>query len=195
MSRIKLLIKNVGQPCHEATIEGNILNELQQIVGGWIEAYQFNQREPEIPDYICCICNEDGALKKLPPNIYDFVGNLAIVKRGAEDFESLSEEDIALCKSILDKAEPDKPQLFSLGVCTATRGAGDTLESHQMMNMLKRHSTGDFGELCEEDIKVNMDSIKYGARVLSKYTVNGNEYYVITEADRTVTTILLTDEY
>lgn len=195
MKRIKLLIKNVGKPCIEAVIEGDILKELQTIVGGYIDAYPLSPRNSKFPANVCCICNEDGGILGLQPNVYEFLGDIAIVARGEDDFISLTSEQIEICRTILNSAEPYNIQLFELGVCSVTSGANKHLTQDQMYRLLQRHSTGDFGELCEEDIQTNMNSIKYGTRVLSKYTVDDREYYVITEADRSHTTILLTDEY
>lgn len=195
MKRIKLLIKNVGKTCIEAVIEGNILKELQEIVGGYIDAYPLSPRDNKFPANVCCICNEDGSILGLQPNVYDFLGDIVIVAMGEDDFISLTSEQIEICKEILDNAKPYIPPLFEFGACSVTRGANEYLTQDQMCRLLQRHSTGDFGELCEEDIQTNMNSIKYGDRVLSKYTVDDREYYVITEANRSYTTILLTDEY
>lgn len=195
MRKIKLLIKKVGQPCIEAVIDGNVLNELQQIVGGYIDAYQLSPRDAHFPKDICCVCNEEGALIGLEKNVYDFVGDIAILKRGAEDFESLTQEDIELCKSLLDKAEPDKPQLFDVGECRATKGVQEILDKDQMFHLLDKHITGDFGDLCDEDKMTNIMAIRYGERILSRYELFGDVFYVITEADRSCTTILLASEY
>jgi len=52
-----------------------------------------------------------------------------------------------------------------------------------------------WGELGEEDKKLNDQALEEGSRILSKYTVRGQSVYVITEWDRSATTILRTDEY
>jgi hypothetical protein len=58
------------------------------------------------------------------------------------------------------------------------------------MNFLSRHVTGDWGELDEEDQKENQSSLKKGFRLLSSYKTNAREkVWVITEADRSVTTL------
>ncbi len=60
---------------------------------------------------------------------------------------------------------------------------------------LARHAAADWGELCPHDRRENELSVKHGWRVLSSYPVGGRRVWVITEADRSVTTILLPEEY
>jgi hypothetical protein len=62
--------------------------------------------------------------------------------------------------------------------------------------LLRRHVTGDWGDLCEEDLQENRIAINRGFRILSAYTLSTQEkVWVITEADRSATTILLPSEY
>jgi hypothetical protein len=64
------------------------------------------------------------------------------------------------------------------------------------MEFLSRHVTGDWGELREEDRKENQFSLEKGFRLLSSYKTHaGDRVWVITEANRSHTTILLPDEY
>jgi hypothetical protein len=60
---------------------------------------------------------------------------------------------------------------------------------------LARHATGDWGELCAFDRRQNEIALRDGCRVLSSYDVSAERVWVITEADRSVTTILLPEEY
>jgi hypothetical protein len=60
---------------------------------------------------------------------------------------------------------------------------------------LARHATGDWGDLCAFDRRQNEIALREGLRVLSSYLVGGECVWVITEADRSVTTILLPEEY
>ncbi|MDE3075945.1 MAG: plasmid related protein [Chloroflexota bacterium] len=65
-----------------------------------------------------------------------------------------------------------------------------------MLDLLFRHVSGDWGELDEEDKAENELSLREGFRLLSAYTLrNGEKIWIITEADRSVTTLLLPDEY
>ena len=62
---------------------------------------------------------------------------------------------------------------------------------------MQRHVTGDWGELSEEDRRENELSVKEGFRILSAYKLprTGVKLWIITEADRSATTLLLPDEY
>lgn len=87
---------------------------------------------------------------------------------------------------------------FSLGRVVATPGALLVLKqaNQNPFEFLGRHQVGDWGELCEEDKKENEFSLKNGFRILSAYrTRNDVKIWIITEADRSVTTLLLPHEY
>lgn len=88
--------------------------------------------------------------------------------------------------------------LFSVGQIVATPGALTALEKSGQtpLEFLARHVRGEWGELDEEDRRENQLSLKRGFRLLSSYrTQAGDTVWVITEADRSVTTLLLPDEY
>ncbi len=90
------------------------------------------------------------------------------------------------------------PPRFPHGRCVATRAAIDaTIESGEdLCSFVRRHHGGDWGEICDEDAQANEDAPTDGSRLLSAYfTKNNTKLYVITEADRSVTTVLLADEY
>jgi len=61
--------------------------------------------------------------------------------------------------------------------------------------LLARHATGDWGETCAFDRRQNEIALREGYRVLSSYDVLAGRVWVITEADRSITTILLPEEY
>ena len=90
-------------------------------------------------------------------------------------------------------------QLFPMGQIVATPGAlAAIIDDAQQLpqEFLQRHSQGDWGEVCEEDSKENNFSVIQGFRILSAYTLNnGTKIWIITESDRSVTTILLPEEY
>ena len=89
----------------------------------------------------------------------------------------------------------NKP-LFKLGKCVATANVMEILNQSEMMDLITRHVTGDFGDLDKHDSKLNNNAIKNNDdRVFSAYTVNGEKIYVITEWDRSVTTVLLASDY
>ena len=90
------------------------------------------------------------------------------------------------------------PARFALGAIVATPGALGALEEagESPGIFIKRHITGDWGELDEEDRRENELSVAHGFRLLSSYTLsNGTKIWVITEADRSSTTLLLPSEY
>jgi hypothetical protein len=87
---------------------------------------------------------------------------------------------------------------FPLGRVVATPGALKALEeaNQNAFEFLKRHQAGDWGDLCEEDKDENEFSVRNGFRILSAYrTRNDVKIWVITEADRSATTVLLPHEY
>jgi len=88
--------------------------------------------------------------------------------------------------------------LFPLGQIVATPGALATLaRANQTPNeFMLRHVSGDWGELDAHDLAENTYSLKHGFRVMSSYrTKSGDTLWLITEADRAITTLLLPEEY
>ncbi len=88
--------------------------------------------------------------------------------------------------------------LFDLGQTVMTIGAKDALEesNQQPFEFIKLHQSGDWGIVGKEDAQENEFSLKNGFRLLSAYrTANGEKLWIITEADRSITTILLPSEY
>ena len=85
---------------------------------------------------------------------------------------------------------------FPLGLVVATTGAYDTLTPLDIKRGLFLHSQGDWGDVCEEDKALNDQALVEGTRLLSAYHAeDGTKFWVITEADRSATTVLLPDEY
>ena len=87
---------------------------------------------------------------------------------------------------------------FQLGQIVATPGALAALEEagEEPVTYLARHLVGDWGEVCEEDAKENEFSVKNGFRILSAYTLStGVKIWILTEADRSSTCLLLPEEY
>lgn len=88
--------------------------------------------------------------------------------------------------------------LFRLGRCVATPGALEDLEESENTaeELLRRHQTGDWGDLGQEDKATNEDALKTGGRIFSAYILStGVKIWLITEWDRSATTILLPSEY
>jgi hypothetical protein len=87
---------------------------------------------------------------------------------------------------------------FELGRCVITVGADAALREIMLdpISLLLRHVTGDWEELSKADQAENRRSITKGYRILSAYTLEpGIKFYVITEHDRSYTTIMLASEY
>ena len=89
-----------------------------------------------------------------------------------------------------------KSRQFGLGRTVITPGALETLEPEDVQQSIMRHASCDWGDCCAEDVKENEFSLTRSLRLLSVYRDrHGTKFWIITEADRTVTTILLPDEY
>ena len=88
------------------------------------------------------------------------------------------------------------PSLFALGHLVITAHAKDSLHPADVPPALARHAAGDWGELCEEDRRQNEIALKQGLRLVSVYRDRSRvKFYIITEHDRSVTTILLPQDY
>lgn len=83
-----------------------------------------------------------------------------------------------------------------LGQLVITPRAKDTIPRAEVLAALLRHQTGDFGDLSEDDKQANYEALEYGDRILSAYNAsNGIRFWIITEGDRSSTTILLPEGY
>ena len=104
-------------------------------------------------------------------------------------------------KNKRDRFEKKSP--FPLGSLYITPGAQEALADNgtdpaqgEVRDALTRHMRGDWGEVCDEDWKENDFSLENKFRILSAYKSKaGVKFWIITEADRSATTILLPDEY
>lgn len=88
--------------------------------------------------------------------------------------------------------------MFQLGQTMITPGACEALftSGHNPADLLRRHQAGDWGDMDEDDTKANNRALKDGERIFSAYQVTPDlRVWVITEWDRSYTTVLLPDEY
>ncbi len=88
--------------------------------------------------------------------------------------------------------------LFPLGQIAATPGALEALDQYAInaMDLIKRHQFGDWGNVPPGDAEENLRSVENGWRILSSYLISDDQtLWIITEADRSVTTLLLPEEY
>ena len=85
---------------------------------------------------------------------------------------------------------------FPLGQTVITPNAENQLHSEDVFLSLRRHAAGDWGDVCPDDRAENELSLREGFRLLSAYKDrHGIKFWIITEADRSVTTILLPEDY
>lgn len=84
--------------------------------------------------------------------------------------------------------------IFMLGTVVSTPKALELLGAN-MTDVLIGHADLEKGELGNEDYQANVLAVKDGSRILSKFKVDGTSFYVITEWDRSLTTVLLPEEY
>ena len=87
-------------------------------------------------------------------------------------------------------------ELFPLGNIVATASAVDALTHEEMVSGLRRHQSGDWGDLQDDDLAGNASALVEGRRIMSLYTTaNGKQFWIITESDRAATTIALAEDY
>ena len=89
---------------------------------------------------------------------------------------------------------------FELGQTVMTRGVAALCEENCAFPILiaaclNKHVSGDWGEVCDEDRAENEDALKVGNRLMSVYTLGETKIWIITEWDRSVTTVLFPEEY
>jgi hypothetical protein len=84
---------------------------------------------------------------------------------------------------------------FPLGQLAITANASVRLSTEEVWTALARHAAGDWGDLCPEDMLANDNALDEGDRLFSAYGQGERRLWVITEADRSVTTVLLPEDY
>jgi hypothetical protein len=88
---------------------------------------------------------------------------------------------------------------FELGRTVMTRGISALCDNPAfyilVLQCLSRHVSGDWGDVCAVDKKENDRALKNGERLCSAYTITGKKVWIITERDRSYTTILFPEEY
>ena len=84
---------------------------------------------------------------------------------------------------------------FPLGQVVTTANASLRLATEEVMAAIARHASGDWGDLCPEDALANNDALDQGGRLFSAYGQGETRFWIITEADRSVTTVLLPEDY
>ena len=83
-------------------------------------------------------------------------------------------------------------KLFDLWVVLTTPGVNEVLEMHDSVNLynfIERHASWDWWDVGEEDATLNNHAVQLWNRILSSYHIWNDKIWIITEADRSVTTI------
>jgi len=92
--------------------------------------------------------------------------------------------------------EDRRKRAFPLGRLVSTPAALKAIPPDEMQKALLRHAQGDWGDCCPEDWEENELSLRQGYRLFSVYrTEAGRKFWIITEADRSATTVLLPGDY
>lgn len=107
------------------------------------------------------------------------------------------------CLNCGAKGEKKMETKFELGEIVMTNGIASLMDKSEyelhfeieLAGCIMRHKSGDWGDLCEEDKQTNDYAVEHGERILSAYELFGTKIWIITEWDRSVTTILLPEEY
>lgn len=87
-------------------------------------------------------------------------------------------------------------QKFPLGQLVVSRNATTEITPMDVLAAVARHAKGDWGDVCDDDRKENELALKEGFRLFSVYhAADGTKFWIITEADRSVTTVLLPEDY
>lgn len=86
--------------------------------------------------------------------------------------------------------------LFRLGHLVATPNALDKLQQPDILTALQRHQGGDWGDVDDQDRQANDRALTEGTRIFSVYhSAKQLKFWIITEADRSVTTVLMPEDY
>jgi hypothetical protein len=88
-----------------------------------------------------------------------------------------------------------QPQV-TLGRTVITAAAHAELDEDDVLHAMARHMSGDWGDVCPEDREANEMAVREGRRLVSVYKDRkGTTFWVITEADRSATTVLMPEDY
>lgn len=125
------------------------------------------------------------------------------IKISKKEWEKMTKNAIAE-KQPLDQEPPIPASLptkkydFPLGQIVITKGAQQALSKNyqDVLGFIRRHNAGNWGDIPAEDRIANEEALETGGRILSSYKLDdGTKIWIITESDRSATTILLPDEY
>jgi hypothetical protein len=84
---------------------------------------------------------------------------------------------------------------FPLGLVVITANAQTILDPADIQQGISRHARGDWGDIPPEDVELNAFGLKHGERLFSAYGQGEKRFWIITERDRSVTTVLMPGDY
>ncbi|WP_300688783.1 hypothetical protein [uncultured Oscillibacter sp.] len=84
---------------------------------------------------------------------------------------------------------------FAPGRLLMTANAANVIPKPQMLDAVRRHLSCDWGDVSDRDKAMNDQALKHGGRLVSAYRSNGRKFLIITEEDRSATTIMLAEDY
>ena len=84
---------------------------------------------------------------------------------------------------------------FAPGRLLMTAGVANVIPKTHMLNAVRRHLSCDWGDVSDRDKAMNDQALKHGGRLVSAYRSNGRKFLIITEEDRSATTIMLAEDY
>jgi hypothetical protein len=106
------------------------------------------------------------------------------------------QEETAQVRWTRPRPGPEAEPRLSLGEVVTAEGASWTIDARNIREALARHQRGDWGDCCPEDWQANEEALRDGHRLHSVYrSWNGDIFWILTEPDRSVTTVLLPSEY
>ena len=94
-----------------------------------------------------------------------------------------------------DYLRTERRPKFPLGQMLITANASGRLDQAAVHEGLRRHASGDWGDIPPEDAGQNEFGLKHGERLFSAYGKGENRFWIITERDRSVTTVLMPEDY
>lgn len=147
---------------------------------------------------IKAVCGEppEGAVLRIERQQHDYGPYIEVVVQFDPENRAAAEY-AAKCDEQAPTRWPEKSTriAFLPGTVHATIGALQVASPDQIRQLLDRHTSGDWGDLCEDDKRANDSALTHGGRILSAYHVNGEKLWVLTEASREQTTVLTPGEY
>lgn len=139
------------------------------------------------------ICREH-ALQRFASKAY--VRVVELPREGAQPDQLTADEVNSLALREAGSDYSTKPAVVRLGRLLSTPNALENIPNDEILAAIARHQSGDWGELDDHDRQANERALKDDSRLFSVYrSIAGVRFYIITEADRSVTTVLLPQDY